>query len=180
MAWLIIMGSAFDNWVYWHFFTVTQLQQLTNWTPEQRLSDEFLWRISHCTECRNKRPFITATRPEYVKQLVFLCYFICCHGNLVFGNLLSGNDSFVAIRCSGSVISEPLLSNRCPVRLYRSGFQLSCHNMFSILDKTNEYETTVTPRYKGLNGSVIAEVRNNRAKGFSTEVQNRIHSQNTQ
>jgi hypothetical protein len=29
----------------------------------------------------------------------------------VFSNLLPGSDSFVAIRCSGNVISGPLLSN---------------------------------------------------------------------
>jgi hypothetical protein len=23
LAWLIIMGSGFDDWVYWHFFTIT-------------------------------------------------------------------------------------------------------------------------------------------------------------
>jgi hypothetical protein len=22
-AWLITMGSGFDDWVYWHFFTIT-------------------------------------------------------------------------------------------------------------------------------------------------------------
>jgi hypothetical protein len=34
-----------------------------------------------------------------------------CHGNLVFGDLLPGNDSFVAICCSENVLSGPLLSN---------------------------------------------------------------------
>jgi hypothetical protein len=35
-----------------------------------------------------------------------------CHGNLVFSNLLPGNDSFAAMRCNGNVTSESLLSNR--------------------------------------------------------------------
>jgi hypothetical protein len=40
----------------------------------------------------------------------------------VFSNLLPGNDTFVAIRCSENVISEPLLSNGRPLWLHYSGF----------------------------------------------------------
>jgi hypothetical protein len=46
----------------------------------------------------------------------------------VFSNFLPSNDSFVAIRCSGNVISQPLISNGRLLRLYHSGFQPSCHN----------------------------------------------------
>jgi hypothetical protein len=43
-AWLIITGSGFDDWIYWHFFTIT-----VNYNSSQIelfLSDESLWRIS--------------------------------------------------------------------------------------------------------------------------------------
>jgi hypothetical protein len=55
--------------------------------------------------------FSIATRPEYVEQLIVLCYSVGYHGNLVFSNLLSGNDSSVASRLRGNVISDPLPSN---------------------------------------------------------------------
>jgi hypothetical protein len=48
----------------------------------------------------------------------------------VFINLLPGNDTFVAIRCSGTVIFEPLLSNGRLLRLHHSGFQPSCHKTY--------------------------------------------------
>jgi hypothetical protein len=41
----------------------------------------------------------------------------------LFGDLLPGNDSFVAIRCSGNVIAEPLVSNGRPLWLHFYGFQ---------------------------------------------------------
>jgi hypothetical protein len=49
-------------------------------------------------------------------------------------------DSFVAIRCSGNVITEPLLSNGRPLWLHYSGFQAvlteplpsNCHIRHSI------------------------------------------------
>jgi hypothetical protein len=44
-------------------------------------------------------------------------------------NLLPGNDSFIAIRCSGDVISNPLLSNGRLLQLHNSGFEPSCHNI---------------------------------------------------
>jgi hypothetical protein len=58
----------------------------------------------------------------------------------VFSNLLPGNDSFTAIRCSGNVISEPLLSNGRLLRLHHSGFQPSCH---STEQKKNTYRVLV-------------------------------------
>jgi hypothetical protein len=41
----------------------------------------------------------------------------------VFSDWLLSNDSFVAIRCSGNVIPEPLLSNGLPLWLHYFGFQ---------------------------------------------------------
>jgi hypothetical protein len=41
----------------------------------------------------------------------------------VFSGLLPSNDSFVAIRCSGNVITEPLLTKGRPLLLHYSGFQ---------------------------------------------------------
>jgi hypothetical protein len=60
----------------------------------------------------------------------------------VFSDSLPSNDSFVAVRCSGNVITEALLSNGRPLWLQYSGFQavlteplpnngLSRHNMFN-------------------------------------------------
>jgi hypothetical protein len=55
---------------------------------------------------------------------------------LIVYNLLLGNYSFVAIRCRGNVISEPLLSNVLLLRLHHSGFQPSCHNIKAIKTRT--------------------------------------------
>jgi hypothetical protein len=41
----------------------------------------------------------------------------------VFSDLLPRNNSFVAIPCSGNVITESLLSNGRPLGLHYSGFQ---------------------------------------------------------
>jgi hypothetical protein len=82
------------------------------------VSDESLWRISDWSltalNARISSPFITATRPELshqVEQLIVLCYSVGCHGNREFSNLLPGNNSFIAIRCNGNVIPQPLLSS---------------------------------------------------------------------
>jgi hypothetical protein len=48
---------------------------------------------------------------NFPKTVNSLCYPVGCHGNLVFNNLLPGNDSFAVIRCNGNVITEPLLRN---------------------------------------------------------------------
>jgi hypothetical protein len=45
----------------------------------------------------------------------------------VFSSLLPGNYSFVAILCSGNMISDPLLSNGRLFRLHHSGFHPACH-----------------------------------------------------
>jgi hypothetical protein len=77
LKWLIIMGSGFDDWIYWHFFTITtnynssHIELLLNsLAVELRLLSEVcslknLW-LSHYTECTNELPFITATGPECI------------------------------------------------------------------------------------------------------------------
>jgi hypothetical protein len=47
----------------------------------------------------------------------------------VSSNLLPGNDSFVAIRSNGNVISGPLLNNGRPLWFHYSGFQSSLYNI---------------------------------------------------
>jgi hypothetical protein len=47
----------------------------------------------------------------------------------VFNYLLPGNDSFIAIHCSGNVIAEPFRSNGHLLRLHHYGFKPSCHNI---------------------------------------------------
>jgi hypothetical protein len=37
IPWIIIMGSRFDDWIYWHFFTVT-----TNYNSSQSMTRPFL------------------------------------------------------------------------------------------------------------------------------------------
>jgi hypothetical protein len=58
-------------------------------------------------------------------------------GISLFIGLLPSNDLFIAIGCSGNVVTEPLLSNGRTLRLHYSGFQPSCHNMqpFRLLAK---------------------------------------------
>jgi hypothetical protein len=105
------------------------------WTTSVwRISVKYLGLISHCFECTINSLFYkchAARICHHVEQLLVLCYSVCCHGNLVFSNLLPGNDSFVAIRRSGNVVTEPLLGNGRPLPLDCSGFQQSCHNMYS-------------------------------------------------
>jgi hypothetical protein len=139
-AWLIIPGSGFDDWVYWHFFTITLNYNSSH--IELLLNDVCLtnvvWRIRDCIKCMNELPFITVTWPKYkspcwaVNCSLLFCV-IHCSGNIsnsssvillsvamkhfMFSNLLPANDSFIAICCSGNVISEPLLSNRCLLQL---------------------------------------------------------------
>jgi hypothetical protein len=140
LVWLIIMGYELDDWIYWHFFTITvnynssHIELLLNDVCLTNLSEESL-------KFTNELPFITATRTEYkspcrtLKCPLLFCVIrcsgntsnsspVCCHGNL-----LPGKDSFIAILCSGNVISEPLLSNGHLLRLHHSGFQLSCDNI---------------------------------------------------
>jgi hypothetical protein len=98
-AWLIIMGSGFDVWIYWHFFTITvnyknsHIELLLNavWrTAKKNLANHGLI----CTLLWSLYCFWTK-----VAQLIVLCYPVGCHGNLVCSN------SFASIHCNVNVIS---------------------------------------------------------------------------
>jgi hypothetical protein len=114
-TWLIIVGFVFDDWIYWHFFTITvdynssHIELILNDVCLTNLSDWFLLSNSRI----NSLLYLPRgpDRRHHVEQLILLCCPVSCHGNLVFSNFLPGNDSFVAIRCNENVISEPLLSN---------------------------------------------------------------------
>jgi hypothetical protein len=139
-AWLIIMGSGFDDWIgtslqllpiitahsqwfpktcsvpcwtTWVFSTVTNAESLlTPWTAFW-----LLLRMNHDS-------FITSRGPEYKSPCRPVPLLFCSFSReSVFSDLPPTNDSFVAIRCSGNVITEPLLSNGHPLWLHYSGFQ---------------------------------------------------------
>jgi hypothetical protein len=115
-AWQIIMVSGLDDWIYWHFFTIT-----VNYDSSQSMTVSDLLHclleherlLFHCDEWR-----ITAH--------VLNCLERCLSDETrksVFSDLLPNNDSFVAIRYTWNVITEPLLSNGRPLRLQYSSFQ---------------------------------------------------------
>jgi hypothetical protein len=60
------MGSRFDDWIYWHFFTIivnynsSHIELLLNGVCLTNVCEESL----HCIECTNEVPFIIATQPE--------------------------------------------------------------------------------------------------------------------
>jgi hypothetical protein len=67
-------------------------------------------------------------------------------GMYLFNGLLSSNNSFIVICCSGKVVTEPLLGNGRLLRFYHSGFQLSCHSIIvqtSTQENRNKY-TNIT------------------------------------
>jgi hypothetical protein len=69
-----------------------------------------VWRISHQFQTDLSASFPRGPhRRHHVEQ--FLCRPVGCHGDLVYSNLLPGNDSFAVICCNGNMISEPLLSD---------------------------------------------------------------------
>jgi hypothetical protein len=81
------MGSGFDDWVYWHFFTITVNYKSSHIELLNDVSLKNLSLISHCFECTNELAFITAREPNRGHRLQgFHCY-----GNLVFSNLLPGS-----------------------------------------------------------------------------------------
>jgi hypothetical protein len=57
--------------------------------------------------------------------------------HLVFSNLLPRNDSFAVIRFNGNVLSDPLLSNGCLLRLHHSRYQPSRHSTISLRPTTS-------------------------------------------
>jgi hypothetical protein len=147
LAWLTIMDFGSDDWIYWHFFTITtnynsshtelllhdvcltNLRQISGRSP--LLTNEFPFYNCQRTEQRSPPPrvplllFMSAlSRTPCVNSEAETVWFLSVY------SLLPGNGLFVAIRCSGNVISEPLLSNGRLLRLHHSGFQPSCHNIF--------------------------------------------------
>jgi hypothetical protein len=53
-AWLVTVGSGLDDWIYWHFFTITisygqliinDCLQLTPFLTEPRASSRSLWQM---------------------------------------------------------------------------------------------------------------------------------------
>jgi hypothetical protein len=119
------MGSGFDDWAYWHFFTTTVDY---NRSQIELLNDVCLTDLSEesptLLKARMNSVLYLPRGPNIshrVEQLIVLCYSVCCHGNLVFSNLLPGNDSLVAIHCSRNVISKPLLSNGRALWLHYCG-----------------------------------------------------------
>jgi hypothetical protein len=130
-------------------YNYSQLEQLTDWTPEWRLSDESLWRISHESrtdlyflEFTNELPFMTAMRPESKSPCRTVNFPSAVTGMSLFSCLLPSNDSFFAILCSGNVITEPLLSNGRPFRFHYFGFQPSYHNIIK------EFDVSVTGYFR--------------------------------
>jgi hypothetical protein len=95
-AWLIIMGSGFDDWVYWHFFTITLNYNSSNiellhdvclgWISNWFLTNFWLISIHEWT------PFYNYHAAEIeVTMSNSSSVLLCCHGN-----------AFVNIRCRGN------------------------------------------------------------------------------
>jgi hypothetical protein len=114
--------------------TSLQLQSIITAHTLNSLWTTSVWRISlkilgltwtsTTLEFTDELPFITATRPGQkspCRTVNSLCYPVGCHGNLVFRNLLPGNDSFAAIRCNIIVAAETWLASRCSPMDVRSG-----------------------------------------------------------
>jgi hypothetical protein len=74
----------------------------------------------------NYDSFITSSHPEYKSPCRTVNCLSIVTGMSLFSELLPSNDSFVAIRYSGSAISESLLSNG----LFRDNIILM--NLFSV------------------------------------------------
>jgi hypothetical protein len=116
-AWLIIMGSGFDNWVYWHFFTITVNYKSSH--IELLLNDvcvtNALCRISDsCLNLSNSRINSLLYLPSspnishHVEQLIVFYYSVSSHGNLFFSNLPRGNDCSLLF-----VVAEIWFPRRC-------------------------------------------------------------------
>jgi hypothetical protein len=119
--WLIIVGSEFVDWMYWHFFTTavnynsSHIELLLN--ALRLLSDESSLDLQ-------MNSLLQLRRPEYKSPCRTINYPpVMLSRESVFTDLLHSNDSFVATRCSGNVITDPLLSNGLPLWFHYSGFQ---------------------------------------------------------
>jgi hypothetical protein len=110
LAWLIIMGSGFDDWIYWHFFTITvnydSSQSMTVYDSLPSLLDhecllfhcDEWWTMNHCSHIElfklrlsdesllwMNKTLITSRQPEYRSPSptvrLLLCV-VCCSGNI--------------------------------------------------------------------------------------------------
>jgi hypothetical protein len=102
-AWLIIMGSGFDDWIYWHFFIITDDHTLNScWITS-------VWRISHYSRTDlyyyslSRIRDSTAWEPDrdHSLQGFHSCVSrMCCLGNreLIRGNALISPSVFVAAK----------------------------------------------------------------------------------
>jgi hypothetical protein len=94
------------------------------WTTSVwRISVKNLGLISYCFECVNQLSFIIATRPEYK----LLHRTVNC--SLLFCTIRCYEISRVQQLATWNMISGPLLSNGCLLRLHHSGCQPSCRSI---------------------------------------------------
>jgi hypothetical protein len=116
-AWLIIMGSKLDDWIYWHFFTITinynSSQSMTVYCSlHSLLNYECL--LFHSDEWRTKNSFRlnwTHLRTNSNSALTLLSV-LTCPPFYNFGELNRDHhlEQFVVIM---SVVTGTCLPNRC-------------------------------------------------------------------
>jgi hypothetical protein len=93
------MGSGFDDWVDWHFFTITvnynssHIEILLNDVCLTNPSEEFRTDLNLSNSRMNYLLYLPhgPDISHHVAQLIVLCYSVCCQGAV-----------FVNIRCSGN------------------------------------------------------------------------------
>jgi hypothetical protein len=125
-AWLIIMGSGFDDYVYWHFFIITTncnnshiylllnaLWLLTEMPYEEFLPNEFSWTELTSVRTEYRSPSRTVNFPS-----------VCCHGNLFLATCYLATTRSLLFFAAGTC-----LQSRSSAMDVRSGFQPSCHNI---------------------------------------------------
>jgi hypothetical protein len=110
LAWLIAVGSGLDDWVYWHFFTIT-VNYSSSHIELRLLSDECsvknLGLISESLEFTNEFLFITATRPECKSPCQTVnCPSVCCHGNLFLATFYLATTSSLLFVAAGAVAQQ--------------------------------------------------------------------------
>jgi hypothetical protein len=121
VPWRIITGSGLDDWIYWHFFTITISSQSMTLHDSLHSLLDYERLLFHCDEWRssthtlnsfwmNYDSFITSRRPQYKSPCQTVSLLFCSLSRQsVFSDLLPSNNSFVVIRCSGNLC----LPKRC-------------------------------------------------------------------
>jgi hypothetical protein len=164
----IIVGSRFDDWIYWT--SVLQLQLIITAHTLNSFYTTSIWRISHC--CLNLDwslvlrildLWISAPRIHYlwyllggphrrhhVEQLIILCCSIGCPvgypGNFLWNNLLPGIDSFAVLCCNGNECLFSLWSaTDVLVWFHYFGFQTSCHSIIMVENLPNGQQKRLCP-----------------------------------